>query len=118
MTGISGKNIEAIIDLGKQVKISEIDLRTLTDTHVWIFPPKNITVYTSLSNENFTKIAKLNSIAVPENEEKRILIHKLNFALLKTRYVKVKMDNFGPIPDWHGGAGKLPWLSVDEIIIN
>lgn len=117
-TGISGKNIEAVIDLGKQVKINEINLRTLTDTHVWIFPPKNITVYTSLNNENFTKIAALNSIATPKNEEKRILIHKLNFVALKTRYVKVKMDNFGPIPAWHGGAGKLPWLFVDEIIIN
>jgi hypothetical protein len=36
---------------------------------------------------------------------------------VKARYVKVKARNFGPIPEWHPGAGYPSFIFIDEITI-
>ena len=35
----------------------------------------------------------------------------------QARYVRVKAQNYGTIPDWHAGKGGQAWIFVDEIII-
>jgi len=32
--------------------------------------------------------------------------------------VRVLAKNIGALPDWHPGAGGLPWLFADEIQVN
>jgi hypothetical protein len=32
------------------------------------------------------------------------------------RFLRVQARNFGPLPDWHPGAGEPAWLFVDEIV--
>ena len=36
---------------------------------------------------------------------------------LKTRYIKIKAENYGVCPEWHLGAGGKTWVFVDEITI-
>ena len=39
----------------------------------------------------------------------------LNVKPITTRFIKVKVKNFGKIPDGMPGAGNEAWLYVDEI---
>jgi hexosaminidase len=40
------------------------------------------------------------------------------FGSSKARYVKLKVKNYGTIPDGKQGAGNKAWTFIDEIIIN
>jgi hypothetical protein len=31
------------------------------------------------------------------------------------RYVKLKVKNFGKLPEWHAGAGDYAYIFIDEI---
>jgi len=33
------------------------------------------------------------------------------------RFIKVRGANFGPLPEWHPGAGEAAWLFVDEVVV-
>ena len=43
--------------------------------------------------------------------------YTLKLSKTKTRYIKVKAENYGICPDWHLGAGGKTWLFVDELTI-
>jgi hypothetical protein len=34
------------------------------------------------------------------------------------RYIKIKLGNYGSIPENYGGVGNKAWLFVDEIEVN
>ena len=33
------------------------------------------------------------------------------------KYIKVKVDNVGKLPEWHDYAGEDAWIMIDEISI-
>ena len=33
------------------------------------------------------------------------------------KYIKVKIDNIGKLPEWHDYAGENAWIMIDEITI-
>jgi len=41
---------------------------------------------------------------------------KMN-APINVRYIKVEVENYGIVPEWHMGAGGTSWLFLDEITI-
>ena len=45
-------------------------------------------------------------------------IMEKDFSPVTTRYVKFLVKNWGIIPEDNPGAGKKPWLFVDEIEVN
>ncbi len=114
--GFNGKDMEAVIDLGKETAISEIRLHTLSSTSNWIYPPsQNIVV--SISNDGI-------HYTYPEEEVKTIepdangvskIWFSLSHAVIKTRYVKIKAENHGVIGAGNPGAGNPAWLFADEI---
>lgn len=115
-TGINEKDLIINIDLGQKIGVTSLELSSLTSTQKWRFPPKSISVLVKEDGE-FKKVAKrtYNEISV---HTKKINYHKIKFPLKKSQYVKIVIENHGKLPDWHEGAGKLPWIFVDEININ
>jgi hypothetical protein len=65
---------------------------------------------------NFEQVKQLTHNVSDKKEGmfKHIISSDFNF---KTRYVKVKAENYGILPDWHPAAGVSAWLFVDEIMI-
>ena len=49
-----------------------------------------------------------------KNEEVRVLDLEVK-GKAKARYVKVKIKNYGLLPEWHISAGNQAWLFVDEV---
>ena len=109
--GFSGKDCEAVIDLGKQDTISKVIVHSLNQQSSWIHPPKSIDV--SLSEDGNTYTTKRTVVPVASNPGN--VAFTISFPSVKARFVKLKIANAGIIPDGNAGAGSPAWLFVDEV---
>ena len=111
--GFLGKDLEAVIDLGKEDKINAIKLNVLKQENSWIYLPASVEFFISNDGINFTSAGKLIPCASGSWEDERRIEQKLNNT--SGRYVKVLAKNYGKIPDGKPGAGTPAWLFADEI---
>ncbi|OHX64291.1 GH92 family glycosyl hydrolase [Flammeovirga pacifica] len=115
--GFIKNNLEAVIDLGKTTNIKQVKYNTLSNTYVWIFPPKATTVWVSTNKKNWKKVGYAKYENVLEHEHK-IITNSVNIGHQNARYIKIEIENYGGMPKWHGGAGQTPFLMIDEIYLN
>jgi hexosaminidase len=106
--GFAGKDFEITIDLGKETNINSIETRFHNGRGSWIYAPSQVIV-SFPGNEEFLPIEI-------EDSKEKIVDLKLK-TKIHTRYVKLKIINFGIIPEGNTGAGNKPWTFIDEIII-
>ncbi|WP_296315831.1 beta-N-acetylhexosaminidase [Winogradskyella sp. UBA3174] len=107
--GFSGEDIEIVIDL-KQVKhIHSIETRFHNGQGQWIYAPKEIEI--ALGNGSF-EVFELNA------NEDLIIDFKSIFEGEKAKEIRLRIPNYGIIPDGKQGAGNKAWTFIDEIIIN
>ena len=108
--GFSGKNFEAIIDLGQSENLETIDFQFFKGEGDWIYLPKNIRLAISENGIDFSEL-KIESealspdtyLAFPENT--------------KGRYLKIDIERHGIIAEKNAGAGEEAWLFVGEILV-
>lgn len=107
--GFDGEDLEITIDLGEEMQINSIATRFYEAPWMWIYAPKTIEYGL---NEN-----SINSkVEIPESVETHAKIKiELNE---NTRYIHLRIPNFGLIPEGKQGAGHKPWTFIDEIIVN
>lgn len=114
--GYEGKDIEAIVDLGKVELVKQISIGLLQDINSWIWFPKQVDFYVSDNGKTFKKIKQINNDFSIHQEGS--YTKPFGFKThIKTRYVKIIAKNSGPCPVWHVGAGGKSWLFADEITI-
>jgi hexosaminidase len=106
--GFNGTDVEITIDLEKEMNINSITTRFHNGNGQWIYAPSQVIV-SFPGNEEYLPIDL-------EHSEDKIVDLKLDTKIF-TRYVKLKIVNFGIIPDGRQGAGHKPWTFIDEIII-
>lgn len=111
--GFQGTECEAVIDLGKTDTISKVTVGYLEDKLSWIWIPSAIEISVSDDNKQFNSVKKLDQDAIGLNNRNAVL----EFSPQYTRYVKVRINNYGTIPPSNPGAGKTAWLFVDEISV-
>ncbi|HUS01736.1 MAG TPA: family 20 glycosylhydrolase [Chitinophagaceae bacterium] len=114
--GFSGKDLEAIIDLGKDVTINTIRLHVLKQENSWIYLPAYVEFFTSNDGINFSLLSRQTPGA---NDERTMETHFTNVSpkinTLSARYIKIFAKNAGTIPEGKRGAGNPAWLLADEI---
>lgn len=117
--GYQNQDFEAVIDLQKEMKVSELSANFLQDTRAWILMPTQVEFYISNDNKNFTKVATAENKVDPKDYE--VQLQKLTAKVsTKARYVKVIARNFGALPEWHQGYGYKDgnaFIFIDEIEI-
>ena len=118
--GFNGKNLDATIDLGDPTEISSVTVRTLVDVVSWILDTKSITVMVSDNGETFTQVAREEYPVNNQNDPVEIVAHKLSFAPVKARYVRVEAVCQPTMPEaWDKRSKGAPaFMFVDEIIID
>ncbi len=116
-TGVNAKDLIINVDLGKEYDISSLELNTLTSTMKWRFPPKSISISVKKAKGEYKQVTVQNYPKLKQ-EDKKINYHKLKFPKQKVQHIKIVVENYGILPKWHRGAGKLPWIFVDEINVN
>jgi len=114
--GFNGADCEVTIDLGAIQEIREVRAHVLEATQSWIYRPKSMQVSISTDNSSFVPAGSTNSSQFNPNNQNGIMPVQLK--PVSARYVKVKLENFGVIPEGSPGAGSKAWLFADEIEVN
>ena len=116
--GYQGKPFEAVIDLRRPTEIREVGANFLQTVRSWIWMPATITFESSQDGVTFTRMASITTDVDRKDETPQTKLFTSKLAQPVTaRYVRVRAENIGKIPSWHGGAGGDPWIFVDEIVI-
>lgn len=105
--GFWGDDVEINIDLGDFTEINSIKTRFYNAPGQWIYNPKAIEIAFDNGKEAFEL----------EHSEETLIntLHKLN---IKSRHLKIKIPNYGLIPEGKQGSGHKAWTFIDEIIVN
>jgi hexosaminidase len=114
--GFSGKDVEVIIDFGKDVEISTIKVHCLDKNNSWIYLPNliEVTPMPFIDTTVITKHPPLESTSKKITDNNNVQIINLPEPKL-CRSVRIFIKNYGIIPAGNAGEGKPAWLFVDEI---
>ena len=116
--GYQGTDLDVTLDFGATRDVRHVALGFLQDTGSWIFMPRRISVEVSDDGRTFEKIgAVANGVS---QRDSSALTRDSALDLEKTvraRYVRVHVERYGKLPDWHPGAGNEAWFFADEIIV-
>jgi hexosaminidase len=115
--GFEQNDLDATIDLGREMPIHRISAGFLQNTVSWIFFPLSIEYHVSIDGINFTTVGTFPQPIASKHEEVQIKEFPLELKNIKARYIKVTAQNVGICPEWHSGKGGKAWLFIDEIIV-
>ena len=111
--GFAGEDLEAVIDLESVQQISEIGTHILKYHWQKMWEPKLLTFEISADGVTFSEVYRQQSF--PANGINTV--HAV-FMPVKARYIKIKAENKGLIPQGEYGAGGKAWLLTDEFTVN
>ena len=107
------KDCELIIDLREKKSITKVGAGCLEEQRAWIFLPKGMEVYVSNDGKDYKLFGKM---TVKEARTEGAHIEDLTVkGKANARYVKIKIINYGKLPEWHLSAGQQSWLFLDEV---
>jgi len=113
--GYEATDMEVILDLGEVKETNSINLRFLSSPGAWIFLPEAINISASNDMKTFKQVEKKN-YGIPIDTTS-IVKYSIPLNKIKTRYLKVKVKNYGKCPEWHSAKGNDAWIFTDEIFI-
>jgi len=111
--GFNGTDCEAIIDMGESTSISYVVVNCLDRTSSWIWRPVTAEVMGSGDGKEWYSLKLTDDAERTPGSEK--IKMTMPFRATFVRFLKVIIKNWGEIPEGNPGAGKKPWLFVDEI---
>lgn len=102
------------IDFLNPTPVSEVVLGVLKDHGSWIFLPSRIEV--QLKEQ---KVIGQTTIEKPKILEESASTF-IGVSIPKKEYtvLNIVIKGVGAIPQWHQGSGTVPWLFIDELLIN
>ncbi|MBJ2174662.1 sulfatase-like hydrolase/transferase [Aureibaculum sp. A20] len=114
--GQEGQDLEFLIDLKKEQTIEKISCGYMQDLGNWIFKPEQVTVRISSNGKDFKNTQFLTD--EENNINKKTFKGKFSIdKSLRTRYLKINIQNIGVCPPSHEGAGSKSWMFIDELYI-
>lgn len=107
--GFWGEDIKITIEFKKPTTINSISTRFYNGNGQWIYAPKKIQLF-------FDDDTKAYNYDIEKSNH--LLVHsKMNINSRKTKTIKIKIPNYGIIPEGKQGAGNKAWTFMDEIVI-
>ena len=117
--GFSGNGTEFTIELSQATDIHHLYVGCGICPNDWVLLPKGVHVAVSTDGQNFTDFVKAefpmykyDAMDVRRRDDARATID-----VKDVKYIKVKVDNVGKLPEWHDYAGEDAWIMIDEITI-
>ncbi|MFH2001376.1 MAG: HEAT repeat domain-containing protein [Planctomycetota bacterium] len=116
--GFNGKDMDVIVDLGRDVNVHSIRVRFMKETRSWIFLPLEVRFSLSKDGRDFSQAAFFERPAPDDMEAPGIENFYAPVGEITARYVRVFARSILTCPDWHPGAGRQAWIFIDEIQVN
>ena len=115
--GYQGRDLVAVIDLGRLQSVSKLGAGFLQDVASWILMPVKIDFEVSTDGVNFVQVLSIANDVSSQNYDSIIKDFTGTIEPRSVRYIRIHAHNFGKLPDWHPGAGGNAWIFADEIIV-
>ena len=118
--GFEGIDMEATIELAVPTKINMVKVGLCHEPNDWVMWPKSVWVSFSKDGQEFTEW-QMAELPVFDRPDKMKGFGRIE-ARLRTdgkqwKYVRVKVENQGILPEWHPYKGQKAWIMVDEVSI-
>ena len=118
--GFEGVDMDATIELAVPTDISTVKVGLCHEPNDWVVWPKSVWVSFSKDGKEFTdwQPAELPVFDRPDKMqgfgrvEARARVNEK-----QAKFVRVKVENQGVLPQWHPYAGQKAWIMVDEVAI-
>jgi hypothetical protein len=115
--GYQGRDLLAVVDLGRVQRVSRLGAGFLQEIDAWIWMPKRIEFELSIDGKRFSPVLSLSNDVSEKEFKTTIRDFAGDVPSQEARYVRLKAVNYGKIPSWHPGSGGDAWIFADEIII-
>jgi len=113
--GYQGVDLDATIDLGKEMEVKEIGTGFIQNQGSWIFMPKYVDYEISTDGVDFTRVGQVHNDVDEHAEGAVTKDFVLEIKPQQVRYLRIFAKNIGVCPDWHRGSGNPAWIFADEI---
>ena len=110
----------ATVDLGASRNITGLETGMYLYQDAWIFQPESILWEGSMDGETWFTLAEHGPSAVLKRDDRQTrldVVAELTETVREARFVRMKVANAGPCPDWHAAAGSESWLFLDEMVV-
>jgi hexosaminidase len=113
--GWNGTDMEAVIDLGAEEQVSDIQAHILDLKRSQIYAPVYFEAFSSVDGINFYVLGKTTEM---KRQDQNMAFMDIRFTPVLCRYIKIFAKNSGRIPDGQPGAHNQAWLFCDEVSVN
>ena len=118
--GFNGDDMDATIELNEPIDVLRVRIGIAHKPESWVIWPKACWVAFSSDGIHFTdwKRAELPVYTMPDpmtsmgRIEARARVQAEN-----VKFIRVKVENPGVLPQWHPHAGEKAWIMVDEVVL-
>jgi hexosaminidase len=118
--GFQGVDMETTIELAVPTAIKKVTIGLCHEPNDWVLWPKGVWVSFSTDGNTFTdwQQAELPVFDKPDKMQGHGRIEaRASVNVGRAKFVKVKVENHGVLPEWHPYAGEKAWIMVDEVEI-
>jgi hexosaminidase len=118
--GFEGVDMEATIELAVPTSINMVKVGLCHEPQSWVMLPKGVWVSFSKNGKEFTdwQMAELPVFDRPDKMQGFGRIEaRLRSDGAQWKYVRVKVENQGVLPEWHPYKGEKAWIMVDEVVV-
>ena len=117
--GFYGVDAEFTIELSQPKNINKLYVGYGVCPNDWVLMPKDIKVSVSTDGVTFTEPKFAESPVYNGNtkEVKRKDYARATLNATGVKYIKVYVENYKTLPEWHDFAGEKAWIMLDEIRI-
>ena len=118
--GFEGTNMEATIELAVPTVINMVKIGLCHEPNDWVMWPKGVWVCFSSDGKEFSEwqMAELPVFDRPDKMKGFGRIEaRARVDGKKWKFIRVKVENQGILPEWHPYAGQKAWIMVDEVTI-
>lgn len=110
--GWSGKDLEAVIDLGAMQRLTAFSTRFFHSPGEWIHAPQSVEIWVSADGKKYKQAGKAGLL----NADGKLLSVSISLKKkTRARYVRVLVKRHGIIGRGLPGEGHEAWLFVDEL---
>jgi len=116
--GYRKKDLNVVIDLGKETSVSSIGIGFLQSILHSILLPSQVSFAISNDGQDYSLVGEQSyqtREGIEDYQQKRFAV---KFPKQTARYIRVQAKNLSELPKWHIRPGQETFIFADEIIVN
>jgi hypothetical protein len=115
--GFEGVDLDATIDLGRDVTVHALAVRFLQDINAWIFLPQGVVFSAAGADSVWRPLGTIPNQTPARQSGAFSMPFQLEIQPQSLRYIRVQATNIKTCPPWHKGVGGQAWIFADEIVV-